>query len=77
VIHHATSDEIIRAIKKMKNGKVASPDEIPAEAIKMDVKTKPTCYCRSLRRSWNRKKYQQTGKTDTSSSCKRKIPQQL
>jgi hypothetical protein len=33
-----TRDEIIRAIK-MKNGKAAGPDGIPAEALKTDVET--------------------------------------
>ena len=34
-----TREEIIRAITKMKNGKAAGPDGIPAEALKVDVKT--------------------------------------
>ena len=34
-----TREEIIRAIKKMKNGKAAGPDGIPAEALKADVET--------------------------------------
>ena len=34
-----TREEIIRAITKMKNGKAAGPDGIPAEALKADVKT--------------------------------------
>ena len=34
-----TRGEIIRAIKKMKNGKAAGPDGIPAEALKADVET--------------------------------------
>ena len=34
-----TRDEIICAIKKMKNSKAAGPDGIPAEALKTDVET--------------------------------------
>ena len=33
------SEEIICAIKKMKNGKAAGPDGIPGEAFKADVET--------------------------------------
>ena len=34
-----TKEEIIRAIKKTKNGKAAGPDSIPPEALKADVET--------------------------------------
>ena len=37
--HPPTREEIIRAIKKMKNGKAAGLDGIPAEALKADVET--------------------------------------
>ena len=34
--YHPTREEIIHAVKKMKNGKAAGPDGIPAEALKTD-----------------------------------------
>ena len=32
-------EEIWKAIIQLKNGKVAGPDDIPAEALKVDIKT--------------------------------------
>jgi hypothetical protein len=65
-------DEIIRAIKKMKNGKAAGPDGIPAEALKTDVETTANMLLSLFEKIWEEKKYHQTGKMATSSNCQRR-----
>lgn len=49
-----TKEEIIHAIKKMKNGKAASPDGIPAEAIKIGVETTADLLLPLFKKIWDR-----------------------
>nr|KAG5711041.1 hypothetical protein BaRGS_013775 [Batillaria attramentaria] len=48
-----TKEEIVRAIKKMKNGKAAGPDGIPAEALKADVETTAEMLLPLFEKIWN------------------------
>nr|KAG5693079.1 hypothetical protein BaRGS_010638 [Batillaria attramentaria] len=48
-----TKQEIVRAIKKMKNGKAAGPDGIPAEALKADVETTAEMLLPLFEKIWN------------------------
>ena len=34
-----TKEEIQNALKQLRNGKAAGPDDIPAEALKIDIRT--------------------------------------
>ena len=56
-----TKEEIRNAIRQLKKGKAAGPDNIPAEALTFDV-----------RRSGKRNKYHQNGKKATSLRSQRK-----
>ena len=69
-----TRDKIKKPIAHMKNGKVAGPDGIPAEALKADVKTSVEMLCSlfDLRRSGKKKKFQQNGRKVTLSRFPRK-----
>ena len=51
-----TKDEIIRAIKRMKNGKAAGPDGIPAEALKTDVETTADLLLPLFEKIWEQEK---------------------
>ena len=48
-----TKEEIVRAIKRMKNGKAAGPDGIPAEALKADVETTAAMLLPLFEKIWN------------------------
>ena len=47
-----TKEEICKAIKRLKNGKSAGPDSIPAEALKADIKTSVEMLYPLFRQIW-------------------------
>ena len=65
-----TKEEIQNAIKQLRNGKAAGPDNIPAEALKVDIKS---CSTLLSIRSGKWSGYQQSGRRVTSSSSPRKV----
>ena len=50
--HTPTREEIRKAIKQLKSGKAAGPDNIPAEALKADVETTASLLHPLLKRIW-------------------------
>ena len=48
-----TKEEIVKAIKRLKNGKAAGPDGIPAEALKADVETTAEMLLPLFRKIWD------------------------
>ena len=47
-----TKEEIMKAIKKLKNGKAAGPDEIPSEALKADAEATAEMLLPLFRKIW-------------------------
>ena len=47
-----TKEEIRKAITLMKNGKAAGPDDIPVEALKVDLKTSAAMLYPLFERIW-------------------------
>ena len=63
--------EIKKAIITLRSGKAAGPDEIPAEAIKADIETAVSMQYSLFRKS-GRRRYQPSGKKESSSSWQKK-----
>ena len=55
-VHPPTKSEIIKALKKMKNGKAPGPDGIPPEALKINPNKTADIIHPLLLRIWNEKK---------------------
>jgi len=68
-----TKEEIQNAIKQLRNGKAAGPDNIPAEALKVDIMTNVSCSTLFSISSGKRSGYQQSGRRVTSSSSPKKV----
>ncbi|VDP09466.1 unnamed protein product [Schistosoma margrebowiei] len=62
-VNPPTKEEIRTAVRQIKNGKAAGPDNIPAEALKSDIELKlQTCFTFYSKRFWRRNKCRWTEK---------------
>ena len=55
---NATTNKILKAIKRLKNGKAAGPDGIPAETLKADVETTAEMLLPLFRKIWEEEEIQ-------------------
>ncbi|VDP28413.1 unnamed protein product [Schistosoma mattheei] len=71
-VNPPTTEEIRMAVRQIKNGKAAGPDNIPAEALNQTSKYLQACFTFYSKRFGKRNKCRWTGKKGTSSRFQRK-----